>query len=795
MIHRRALPFLLIFALAACQTPPAPSLYQAWDYADLRLLDTADAELQGLDLLAAYTRRIGAEWQVRLDLLDLDAEPDFDLYLAFDMVPGGAELLPLEGEADIAWDTLIVIPAAGDILVLSSGPDQSMKPRTAAGLRLRVLRDPLLDTLEISFNRAAFSGQDGRLKIGQDPGFKLQVFTTLPGKTAIADSLGPLRSDGTPPAPAQVLYTFWNTMPAYTPAEALRRWDGAHTGPLGGRHGLYNLLRAVRNTSTPVALLDLNQPTFLSALDTVGGLSLVRNLLQRGLLILPQALPGIIPGPQPALMPGWAIARAADDSRQAGLGFGLPASPFLFAPLGLSQVDAANFPASLAFIPDAAQASQLSTARISRWKSLKVVPISGYGDPKGITNQATLVGPTPEVRRALIQAALEVQEGGSRVLVLGGDLPDSTWGDPQIARFTLQYLAAHPWVQALNANDLLSIPASQPALPAPPVDLASSPDLPMPSSSLLADLENAPANNLGRAAWQAYLALFAPAFPEQAELPTLRAAYLGQLGVLLAGARWAEQPQAADTCDSDLDSDGLSECLLASRDLFLAFELHGGSLAYAFSRGPHGEVHQWVGPSSQLTSGLSPASSWDLAAGLLADPDVLPGAFFETALDSDPAPDYQAVIQPGRLELTTTDGSVKKTFILQGASLQVSYQTENLLHTRMVLMLDPWQRFSPDWTDNYQAHTAPDSWTWEANPAQVTARQEGQIPGSLRVEVRTESAWTASTFKDSLPQLEKPENPNLDYPPGHFLPFPLASMEFSIQGDFSANLTLTWEGP
>jgi hypothetical protein len=89
-----------------------------------------------------------------------------------------------------------------------------------------------------------------------------------------------------------VLLAFWNTVPAYTPAQALRRWDGAHTGPYGERHGLHLLLQAVRRSKVPVVLLDLKTPAALSALDFLGKLPQIQNLSTQGLLILPEALPG-----------------------------------------------------------------------------------------------------------------------------------------------------------------------------------------------------------------------------------------------------------------------------------------------------------------------------------------------------------------------------------------------------------------------------------------------------------------------------------------------------------------------
>ena len=62
---------------------------------------------------------------------------------------------------------------------------------------------------------------------------------------------------------------------------------------------------------------------------------------------------------------------------------------------------------------------------------------------------------------------------------------------------------------------------------------------------MLEALSQAPDNSLSQAAWQAYLALFAPVYPAPEELPALRANYRGQVWSLLEAARWAEHPAAS----------------------------------------------------------------------------------------------------------------------------------------------------------------------------------------------------------------------------------------------------------
>jgi hypothetical protein len=89
-----------------------------------------------------------------------------------------------------------------------------------------------------------------------------------------------------------LLLAFWDIFPAFSPAQSIRKWDGAHTGPYGERHGLALLLKNIKRYSTPAVLLDLRSPPALSALDHMQALSLVRELVNRKLLILPDVLPG-----------------------------------------------------------------------------------------------------------------------------------------------------------------------------------------------------------------------------------------------------------------------------------------------------------------------------------------------------------------------------------------------------------------------------------------------------------------------------------------------------------------------
>ena len=70
-------------------------------YADLRLLDPLDdTPTPSTDILAVYTRTIGSDLEIRVDLLDLPLTPDYHLQILLDTLPGGNP-----------WDLMIDLPA------------------------------------------------------------------------------------------------------------------------------------------------------------------------------------------------------------------------------------------------------------------------------------------------------------------------------------------------------------------------------------------------------------------------------------------------------------------------------------------------------------------------------------------------------------------------------------------------------------------------------------------------------------------------------------------------------------
>lgn len=280
-------------------------------------------------------------------------------------------------------------------------------------------------------------------------------------------------------------------------------------------------------------------------------------------------------------------------------------------------------------------------------------------------------------------------------------------------------------------------------------------------------LQSAPENAATLSAWQAYLTL--TAFTSDTQLQALGHAYLGQVGELLAAANWAKKPTSRADCADDLNGDGRAECVLANQAYFAVLETDGARLTQFFFLDANGP-HQVVGPSSQFAIGLSDPTEWHPERGEAADPSVIPGAFTDA---TDTWATYTPTIRADAITFTNPDGSRLKTYQLTGTGIEVRYQTQGQGSASIPLALDP-QKFYSGRAD-YQATLAPHSWTWS-------------LAGGSAVEVRTDAALSAEGFISEIPFRSLSEDPNLDYPKGDYLPFPLSLVTIQSGGDFSVEI-------
>jgi len=410
-----------------------------------------------------------------------------------------------------------------------------------------------------------------------------------------------------------------------------------------------------------------------------------------------------------------------------------------------------------------------------------IIPIPDYTN-KDASRQAELSGPSMDIRRALINTALSANsltEGEQpRILVLGGNLPGSTWGNPQIARATFEYIASRPWIKPLDSHDLVSFGSSvvSSTTSRPRQSFTQSSQFYLhkeQTNELFTALLNAPQNRLSQAAWDAYIALFTPVYPYSTDLPALRTNYIPQIWSLIEAAKWADAPYSGINCSQDYDRDEQPECILASEEFLTMIELDGGYLSFTFARTPTG-IHQLVGPSSQLITGISDPVFWNSGGGVYSDPRVIPGAFIDSGIYFNPEP------IPEGLRLASPDGTITKQFQLVPKGLRVDYQiypASTPVEVTIPLVIDPWNRTSSGWSDHYFQETNPHSYLW-------------QCPSGLRMRIQTTGDLSSSAFIDSRQFFSRPENPNQDYPPGHLLPFPMALVTIKDEGSFQTLIEL-----
>jgi hypothetical protein len=234
---------LALLLLTACDQPSP--LTRPWGAADQRAYDP----LEGgpVDLVAVAARTWGQEIEIRWDLLQ--PYPPGAFVVEVDLRYGAASPLllrlptvtsPPQGLTEVRlWQA----PSLGQAALHVRLPPDWLTAATHVSLRLR---DPVSD--------------------------------------ALLDALDDFLLDAPPPPRVGVRLIFWDILPALSPIQAERAWDGAHRGPRGVRHGLGNLLQAASAAHAPLTLIGLDDPATRSTLETVDRRDLVGGLRAAGRL-------------------------------------------------------------------------------------------------------------------------------------------------------------------------------------------------------------------------------------------------------------------------------------------------------------------------------------------------------------------------------------------------------------------------------------------------------------------------------------------------------------------------------
>lgn len=703
-----------------------------WKYADLRALDGVDSSGPGEDLIALYTRVMDKYFQLRLDLFDLDTLQGQDIYVLIDAHPGGSSQVKMTDgrifQAAVAWDYLICIPQVGNIKVMKD----NYSPISGSGLL--VSRDPSQDNVVISFRLEAIPVQRGLSQI--------QVLTTAPNQAIVADVIDPVRIDAPSPSRARIAFAFWNTFPSATPAKTLRSWKGAHSGPMSTRHGLYYLLEAAARTRTPVILLDLLEPDNLAALDYLSVLPWVQDLIHQDILILP------VVNNTPSL-----LYKDMQTNINKELDW-----------INIFMMDSNN---DFVSVYDYAKLLKLKECY-----STALIPNNGQSS-SGMIDQC---------KKMLVSQSIS---GSPTPTLLGGDFSNSLLGDPTTSLAFFTYIQNHPWIEVLSRDDLyaeLDIPSTS-NFPLPESGAAANITLPneliAPDKnlteiyqSIYSEIQMLPKNQISDLARQVFYSMAGSSSPAY---ETLRDQYAGQIGQIIEAAKWVDHPYQSSRCDIDLDHDGNNECVLSNQNIFLTIEPAGGYIPFIFSSDSHG-AHQIIGPTWEFMLGISDSTLWDLSQGIRSDPDQILGAFDQKIGRME---NFSFDLKDNGINLFNVDMTMRKSFEIIDHSVFISVRGTVFPGetTDIPLVIDPWIRFTPDWGDKYVF-------------SEIAGGIKWGITAGVSVELQSIEQISFYPFNATHGYMNTSEDPNFDYPRGHYLPYPIALAEITPPGEYSIKITI-----
>jgi hypothetical protein len=735
-----------------------------WDYSDLKLIDPVDAVDPSQDLIAAYARMNDRSLQLRIDFLQLDKHLGMDIYIPMDVNPGGETQIITNDVSslmsDLSWDYLIKITAAGDIVLVDE------HYAIIKGVQCLIVYDSEQDRLVIDVIHADLLGINGFTKF--------QVIISPPGSAEIADKSVTFSIDTNSPARAKILFAFWNTFSSDTPAQTLRSWTGAHAGPLSGRHGLKYLIDAADRTNSTIFLLDLVTPKNISALDYLNLLPRIQKLSDQSILGLPAL--GLY-DVQAKFQSSSTVVKNSYEKF----------NPNVYTQwIKNNNLNNIDMQSNLNFILLLNKYINL----LNRYYNLVDNDYAQYAekqlDCKLLPTSTSTNPPTKmlssDCKRLFLTYAIDQP---ASPLILGGDFSKSVLGDPSNSSQLFSYIKIHPWIQVLSIQDVATSRDLLSGFPIPNQDRQTSEvknfqQLPSikdtKTSSVLSEiytsLQEAPNNQLTNLAWQVFDSLTRPGSPE---LLPIRENYIGQIGEILAASNWEKSPTAIQTCTRDLDYDGVNECILANDHIFAIIEPDGGYVPFVFTTDDQG-IHQLIGPTWEFIVGLSDPSSWDIASGIRADSAQILGAFQDKFTSWNY---YDVKYSSGKIDLYNDNLSMRKSVYIYSNSIQFDIQTTEpfLINPSIPLIVDPWHRFTPRWGDSYIKSDLPSGLRW------------GILHGEM-VGVYSTNPITTFAFNDTRESLAYPENPNFDYLPGHYLPFPMALVDLMSSGNISVDIRI-----
>lgn len=732
-------------------TPPlVPELdhqqpFANWKPDDLRVISAGQFERGHPEIIAVYSRVTKNNLTIRIDFTENISLAQYDM--------------------DI------------DLLPYKTSDNPSADRNSSAGVTIN-----FSDSDEISISSQSGIMEDKGINIHQDEILKsivlsipspLSQFTTalsqaninvFDNNTAInVSSSGwfPLKSTKIIPR-APLVLAFKTVLKTGTPAELLRSWNGAHAGPLGQRHGLEQVFSAVEQYQVPIFLLDITTPERLSALSMLGQLDRLDALYRHELVYLADSSSSDSASWQQVLQINRDLTQGLwpYESRTAYL-------PFTGSVPRQYQLVIGRL---------------LDTNTIRVWDNRNVIPLP---DDTGMVKtaegdlvwQADHNGLSLPVEAALLESALSPESND--LVVLGGNLPESSWGDSAVIPTAFYRIANTPWIRVLSETNLITW-QEQPFSSDSQIQCenilcwrksVSHTGLQYKLSTLTDRLVTNPGNPVGQLAWSTFTRLTNPELDESTR--ALNQSYLDQVDRLITAAHWAENPGNIQACDLGLYG---SDCILADGNQILFFNQLNGSLITGFvSVG--GNVQQWTAPFSQRATALSDPHEWYKVNSRIIDPYVINGSFIPPA-DSF---NYEFTFFDNGIRFTNPISGENIAYTITQNSLTVEQQTDGEFNGSLILAPCPQIYYQAAQIDLF-------SFTCPSPDACTLA-----VPGCLEVDVIVTDAelTTIDSFLDSPAYIFAVEDPNKDYPAGHYLPTGFTNIAYKINqtGRFTFNFS------
>lgn len=728
------------------------NLTSNWKFDQIRLLDPVDATSANSDLIAVYSRSNNKQIEIRLDYLDLENNPppSCKVIFALDYLEGGNSTISENISSDILWDAKII--AEPNNLFEYSLSNSSPEALNDIQITSNIPNDFLTYTFPIGL-------------FTHNSDLTLQIFIIDETESTQFDKTLPFSFNDSIEQYTPLLLAFWNTFPASTPSQALRYWDGAHTGPIGQRHGLAELITASSERKIPITLLDLKKPASIAALGYMGQLDYIRNLEMQKLLILPENTYGY-----PS-----AFDKSILYSEESTSNAHFAESQFLYGPLINEAVPQLANKYHVLFASGTIDITHIQLADSRKFIPL---PLKIYTGTNTIAQtlqlkQLSSRGFSTNTKKDLIETALSPDPAD--IIVLGGDVRNSLWADKSVGPKTFEYIAMHPWIHPLSEKDILNWPT----VPANSMginecqDLLCSDDTQPPrktspdyENNVFLALQELPEGTVQEQAWETFLTLSETVINQQDQV--LNQEYIGSVGHLIAAAIWEANPQVISNCNLDLDWDGQPECILATKQFFATFESNGARMEFVFTKNKKG-TYQIIAPSYQFTTGLSDPKDWALGQNIKSDPKVIPGAFFDIG-DNSWEP-YYPTAEKQTISFFDSKNNLVKAFSIQGNLLKIQYFDNNDLTIQIPLVSQN--------TDAGVYKIQPDILI-DVENNQILINNE---TNDISFHFPDCTLENLQQYTDTYESMKLPENANEVFPQSHFLPFPMSITQLQCKSN------------